>query len=230
MNTIKQQDSSYRVRSVPYYDQYFTYFTYDDNNYLIATPENDYRHVIYDYKKEDYIEIPYVSSLGFTKDKSLLSSIYRPATAVNEEKRIFASSPLLLGEFDLFNFNGELISSSHLDSQKEIKYFKNLNENLDGFDPKYFIIQLQSNEKYIYALNINNFQSDVIANKAIYNQTILVFDWNGNPIRKYILDNKYFIKSFAVDWSKGDIIGYCAGREQNNIVIYKINPNSTLTH
>ena len=150
MNTIKQQDSSYRVRSVPYYDQYFTYFTYDDNNYLIATPENDYRHVIYDYKKEDYIEIPYLSSLSFTKDKSLLSSIYRPATAVNEEKRIFASSHLLLGEFDLFNFNGELI--------------------------------------------------------------------------------KYFIKSFAVDWSKGDIIGYCAGREQNNIVIYKINPNSTLTH
>ncbi len=47
-----------------------------------------------------------------------------------------------------------------------------------------------------------------------------VFDWEGNPIKEYILNDKRIIRSFAVHLKNNRIYGYCPDEKDYNIIIY----------
>jgi hypothetical protein len=49
-----------------------------------------------------------------------------------------------------------------------------------------------------------------------------VFDWEGNPIKEYILNDNRFIETLAVDLKNNRIYGYCRDERDSNIIIYNM--------
>jgi hypothetical protein len=189
---------------------------------MVATPEDNYRFLIYKDSTNTFQSVPYIPETKFPIKKRILPLVYRSATFVNRKLGLIASAPILLGELDLFDLNGNLLSSSIFEKRENL--FKDLS-NLDekNRDVKYHIVQLHANENYIYALNYDNYQNDFVKTKKFRNQSILVFDWKGNPVKKYILDKGFFIKSFAIDWNNNKIYGYCPDKNENSIIVYNCN-------
>ena len=148
--------------------------------------------------------------------------VYRSSSFVNKKLRLIVSAPLLLGEIDFFDLDGNHLSSSIFFPREGLKKdIRNIDINGKDFDPKYHIVQLHANDEYIVGLNLNNYQSAIYENGSLSNQSILVFDWKGNPVKKFILDKQYFIKSFAVDWENSRFYGYCSEESEHNIIVYE---------
>ncbi len=123
-----------------------------------------------------------------------------------------ASEPILVGTVNLY--------SSVFSPAEFIKdQLKALGPDGD-FNVRYYIESMHSTNKFIYALNYNNYQDDVVANKSVSYQSIMVFDWEGNPIKRFILDPDYFIQSFAIDAINNRFIGYCADSSEHNIIVF----------
>ena len=84
------------------------------------------------------------------------------------------------------------------------------------------IVCIQVSTDLIYGLNFNNSNSKLYAEDQHEreNLKIQVFDWEGNPISEYILDDKFII-AFAVDPIHNRIYGYAPNLE-DNLVIYEM--------
>jgi hypothetical protein len=223
LNLVKNQtDQIYNNIPIPMYDQYFTYFFFRDDNLLIATPEREWRFVIYKDTVQSFVNVPYLPSVDFSVGEELKAIVYRSASYVNKKIGVMASAPLLLGEIDFFNLEGQYLSSSVFSSRKILKYDLENIDKIRGNNPKYFIEEIHANDNYIYALNYDNYQNDFYVTGNYTNQSILVFDWEGIPIKKYILDKQHFIKSFAIDWKNNRIYGYDSNELNNTIIVYQV--------
>lgn len=53
-------------------------------------------------------------------------------------------------------------------------------------------------------------------------QKIEVFDWDGTPVKEYVLNDDRFVQSFAMDLENNRIYGYCPYERDNNIIIYDL--------
>ncbi len=190
---------------------------------MIASPEADFRFVIYRDSIKSFKNVPYLPRTGFSLNKELKSAVYRSASFVNKEKGLMATAPILLGELDFFDLEGNYLSSSIFCPIKSLeKDLRTAGINSADFDPKFHIVQIHANDKYIIALNYNNYQSSLLRNSNHSNQSVLVFDWQGHPIKKFILDKQYFIKSFAVDWRNNRFYGYCSDKPDYPIISYEL--------
>jgi hypothetical protein len=217
----KRTNEVFTNKPIPKYPQYFTYFFYRDDDMMIATPESDARFVIYLDSLQTFITVPYLPNTEFPIKEELKSSVYRSTLFVNKNKGVLVSAPILLGEIDFFDLEGKYLTSSIFSQRENLrKALTNFTTNGKAFDPKYYIVQLHANEKYIYALNYNNYQSDFLEKNEFSKQSILVFDWAGNPVKKYILDNTHFIKSFAVDWRNNRFYGYCSDGIKHHLFVF----------
>jgi hypothetical protein len=67
-------------------------------------------------------------------------------------------------------------------------------------------IALSSSDKFIYVLYANTAKDASFEDKFKSN-LILVFDWNGNPVKKYILDCK--VKTIEVSDNEKRIFAVC---------------------
>ncbi len=208
---------------IPRYNQYFTYFFYRDNDLMIATPESKWRFVIYRDTLQNFHNVPYIPSVDFSIGEELKTIVYRSTSYINKKDGVMASAPLLLGEIDFFSLEGQHLSSSIFSSREILKNDLENKNKIKGNNPKYFIEDLHANDNYIYALNYDNYQNDFYENGSYSNQSILVFDWKGNPVKKYILDKNHFIKSFAVDWDNNRFYGYNSDEIDNTIIVYQVN-------
>lgn len=222
-NIIKNQtDQVFYNIPIPRYNQYFTCFFYRDDDLMIATPESEWRFVIYKDSIQNFNHVPYTPSLDFSIGDELKTIIYRSASYINKKDGIMASAPLLLGEIDFFSLEGQHLSSSIFSSREILKNDLENKDKIKGNNPKYFIKDIRANNNYIYALNYDNYQNDFYETGNYSNQSILVFDWKGNPVKKYILDKNHFIKSFAVDWENNRFYGYSSDEMDNTIIVYQI--------
>ncbi len=79
---------------------------------MIASPEADFRFVIYRDSIKSFKNVPYLPRTGFSLNKELKSAVYRSASFVNKEKGLMATAPILLGELDFFDLEGNYLSSS----------------------------------------------------------------------------------------------------------------------
>jgi len=217
-----QFDKASTEISIPGYDQFLTYFFFRDSELMVATPETDSRFIIYKDSTKSYQSVPFIPSPDFPVSEELQPWVYRSASFVNKKLGLMVSAPLLLGEIDFFDLDGNHISSSIFSPGEDLKRaISNTGINLKNFDPKYHIVQLHASDKYIFGLNLNNYQSAIYENGTLSNQSILVFDWEGNPVKKFILDRQYFIRSFAVDWENSRFFGYCSEEPEHNIIVYE---------
>lgn len=101
------------------------------------------------------------------------------------------------------------------------------NSGVLSLDTKLSVSSITSDEKYIYALyNDNLLKNAAEKNDDIfYCNKILVFDWEGNPIKVLHVDKK--IRS--ITFRNEDNMLYCLGLEENlNPTIYYFSTNSNV--
>lgn len=223
---IKEKNGFHIQERLPNKSPYNIYFYFNDESFFLAKAEAGGRFIHYDRFTDDFKIIPYLPKVKFEIKKEYLSAVYRSAVAVNENKRLIVAAPLLLGEIDFFDLNGNYLRSTFFEDPNKLERELIISEETKIFDPTHYIVDIDSKGDYIYCLNYNNKQTDLSTNNPseILNLKVLVFDWEGNPVKEYILQDKRYIESFAVDEKNQMIYAYCRDeKEMNNIIGYKMN-------
>ena len=215
---ITQKENIYET------NDYLRYFFYKSDSLLLATPETYHRFILFNYDDKNYGSkyIDYTPELGFEISNQLKPYVYRSFVVVNPERKIFAAAPYFLGELNFFDFEGNYLNSSIYESRSNLE--SNLNKKI--FDKtKGHIIKMESKGGYIYALDKNNNLNAMngVNGEKRNDSKILVFDWDGNPIKEYIIADHRIITSFTYDENKNVFYMYSREEEKNNIVIYDLN-------
>lgn len=207
------------VDNVDAYEFYKTVFYYDKGIFFFESGSNDYRISIFNNSQESCIHIPYCfPDPGFPVQKQHQYGLYKSEVIINPIIERIAAAPLLIGQIDFFDFNGNHIISSVFDDDESFESKMNeLYRNRDIPDLKWFISDMDSFFDNIYALNLNTLSSR-INDLNLSSSEILVFNWDGIPVKRIILDR--FVVSIAVDLKHNKIYGYCPYEMDYTIVCY----------
>lgn len=217
-NTINNPGHINTQEELPNVNTFLIRFFYKNDSSFIAAPEEGGRFIHYNYRTSKAQIKPYLPETKFSIRKSILSNAYRSACCFNEEKGLIASAPIMLGEIDFFDFNGNYINSTIFEPTDDLE--KELSKDQKSINPKFQIADIESKGNLIYGLNYNNRTQDLYPTKEITNLKVQVFDWEGQPIKEYLLDHR-FISSFAVDLSHNRIYGYCPDEKDHTIIVYE---------
>ncbi len=188
----------------------------------IATPATGGNLLIHNSSNNHLITVPYLPETEFNIPSHSLPEIYRPAVLFNKAKKKIATAPLFLGEIDFFDLNGTLVSSSIFEPRNS--YESELTKGSSSFrNIKQQIVELDNYRELIIALNSNIPVHELNSVKDF--SKFQIFDWNGNPIKEFLLDNETRITSFAVDEINNRIYAYTPFKNNRNILIYNLPPD-----
>ena len=197
-------------------------FHFKNDNYLWCTTDDAGRFFHYDYHTGRSTIIPYIPKTEFQiVDKDDLSLVYRSAVMANEQRNLIAAAPYLLGQIDFFDMKGNYLRTTHFEKSDELKdalLTRKTNPNL--FDTKVFISDLDATHDLIYGLSRNNFGKNINNPQVRSPHKILVFDWEGDPVKEFILGDGRYVFSIAVDEKNKRIFAYCPEEEENHLVVY----------
>jgi hypothetical protein len=87
---------------------------------------------------------------------------------------------------------------------------------------KQFIVSIEEVNDTLYALNIDNKIQDYRTDSNMQPIKIQVFDWDGNPIKEYIIGDNRRVISFAYDKVHQRFYTYSTDEEDYNIVMYDL--------
>ena len=210
---------------VPSSEFFFQFYHYDED-FLLAQPEGINRLFIQHLNPLKEISVP---PIPFHKNleisESIIEYVYSGASIVNKEKKLIASAPYYLGQLDFFDLNGKHVNSNFYESPQEFKehFAKGIDTNARTnslADIKNQTIDLDADENHIFALNANNL-GYVLTEKGNRPIKILVFDWEGNSIIEYQINDR-LITNFTYDKVKNCFYAWAPNEELNNIIIYNI--------
>jgi hypothetical protein len=218
LKAIHEKEEAITQEPLPEIDSYFNYFFYKDNDFLISSTEKNSWPIIYDYKTTGIKEIS-LPLYDFSVDQNYLKYIYRPFVYVSKARKMMVLTPIFLGEMHYIDFEGKHVRTINFDPDYSDKITKS--SKLSDF--RFQINDIKSKSGLIYGLNRNKPANDEVSSsyKGI-KEKIQVFDWNGKPVREYILEDERYIFSFAVDVMNNRIYGYCPDAEEHNLIIYKL--------
>ncbi|WP_375585742.1 BF3164 family lipoprotein [Cyclobacterium xiamenense] len=198
-------------------------FYFKTENYLLCTTQNQKgRFLHHNYKTGKSKVIPYIPKTEFSiEDEDDLYWVYRSAVMVNKQEGLVAAAPLLLGQIDFFDMEGNYLRTTQFEKPDQLK------ENLDRmkvepnlFEPKVYISDIDASERLIYGLSMNNLGKHIGDSQLQSPHKILVFDWEGNPVKEYVLGDGRYVFSIAVDEKNKRIYAYCPNENENNLVMY----------
>ncbi len=172
--------------------------------YIPYDEESPGRFCIYNFKSGERTFTPYVPDLGFKIHPNNLNAIYNThSSCVNARRHCFVATPCLLGELDFFDMSCNYLGSSIIERSDEVKNAHYSKMIFETPNISYYFTDLQCYDDRIYALyTIKKYPNlDNETNSEIY-----VINWNGNPIKKYILDRE--ISNFTYDSTNNRFIGY----------------------
>jgi len=222
---LNKDENIFEIQKIPtQINTFLPYFFYLDKNLLLATPEENTFFTIYNLKKDKTINIPYPITFNITQENERFyyKNIYRPALSYNTDKRIIATSPLMLPVIMLYDLKGNLFKTVNFDQQAFEKIKEKVNQHSKIFpNLTYFISEIEQLDDNIYCLNVNNPYE--IEEKKRNNPKILVFDWELKPIKEIVLTDKRNIASFAYDKKHNRLYTYCPDEENYNLVVYDLN-------
>jgi hypothetical protein len=203
-------------------NSYVKHFYFKNENYLWSTIDGPGRFFHIDYKNDRTKVIPYIPKTDFPiEDEEDLSIVYRSSVMANEQKGLVVAGPYLLGQIDFFDMQGNYIRSTHFEKSEglsEALAIRKVNPNL--FDTKVFISDMDASEEFIYGLSRNNLGKNIQNPQLRSPHKILVFDWEGNPVKEYVLSDKRYVFSMAIDERNKRIYAYCPEEEEHNLVVY----------
>lgn len=220
-DAINSQKSSITELEMPNIKDYLPYFFYQNDSFLLATPEVGQRFLKFDLLTGERIDIPFIPEKEYIYNQEISSVLYRSTVVVNEEKNLFAAAPSGFGQLDFFDLYGNYLKSTIFSTDNDEK----LKKDIKNEDLKYFnlnIIHLQKNDDYIYALNYNNTPEEIYSDNISNNMEVQVYNWDGKPIKKFELIDKRVITSFAIDRINNRIYGYSSNEKDHNIIVYDL--------
>lgn len=203
-------------------DHYKNVFYYDEEMIFYENVMSDYRISIYNKILESSTYIPYgYPDPGFTISPEQQYHIYASKIIINPVLGRIAAAPVMIGQIELFDFNGNHIVTSVFDDDED--FGKKMSEWHANRIPdlKLYVTDIEAYGDYIYALNVNLPYSQINDMNAPPSE-ILVFNWDGMPIEKIILDN--FVTSVAIDFKHSKIYGFCPYEMDYTIVCYDLSP------
>lgn len=215
------ENNDQAISQLPLYgnNQFLVFFHYYNNEFFIATPEANARLVMVQADNSKTVAFPYTPKPDFEIKKPDLSSVYKSAVLVNEEKKLIAAAPLLLPQLDFFDFKGNYIRSTKL--RTEIEHHKELESGMNFWENiQANIADINAVGDSIFALNYNNAIAKYYTEDRENNMTVQVFNWSGDKVVEYSLADRRYIQSFAVDPIHSRIYGYDPNEENFNIVSY----------
>ena len=128
------------------------------------------------------------------------SQAYQSAITSNPSQNKIALAARYADQIDVFKSSGEELFTIIGPDRfiPEYKLTTVFNNPVVQFSPKsrFGYLYMQSTDKYIYALYSGRSRKD-FPGKANFGQSIHVFDWDGNPIKEYKLDQDIF--AFAIN-------------------------------
>jgi hypothetical protein len=192
----------------------------NDSLFITENSFGDYRLSLYNEKGDllhSFLQYPLTDGIKSSKN---LSMIYQGKFSINPDLLRFAYIIYNSSNIGIYE-----IKDRKINVVKEIFLqgpLKTLN-SLDGFnvcipneDCKIGYIDVYSTKKFIYAL----YNDDVVLNNASVSSDVLVFNWDGTPVRILRLDKK---ASF-ICVSDNDSILYAINseKEETNILFFKL--------
>ncbi|MEE4117135.1 MAG: BF3164 family lipoprotein [Marinilabiliaceae bacterium] len=197
-------------------------FYYSDS-ILVATffprPESqDGRFLIYNNRTKETKVIPHLPDLGLSFDDAHRFMIYYSFCSVNIEEQYIAASAIQMGEVHYFDLNGNYIKSTIFSPREEL--IDVLQNKVATSDPYFFVNELKTKDGLLYALNLDNLEDDLFQTKKYKDISLLVFDSDGNPIKKYIFADNRYVSHFAIDELHNRIYTFCANEAEHNIIVY----------
>jgi hypothetical protein len=132
----------------------------------------------------------------------------------DEQKGVFATFYFTFNRFKIYDQNCSLIKEVRIESQDNRDY------SIDS--PKDNLVYhagLLNYESYIYALSVMKTKNDVESDIEGYKPKLVVWDWEGNPVARYQLDQPLI--SFTI--SNGKVYGF-GMRSLNEVYVYDL-PN-----
>lgn len=141
---------------------------------------------------------------------------------MNKEKGLIAAFPILLGSLDFFDVDSQFLKSTYFDDPDFfLQGFEEKDENERSL-VNVFVRDSDSDQNYIYGLNLNNRSSDLVGSSLPKKMQVEVFDWEGNHIRQYILNSNLPSESFAYDEKHNRFYTYCRECENSNLSYYDV--------
>jgi hypothetical protein len=222
LNLISKKGVIHEQKPLPKGDSYMLHFYFINDDFLLAKPEGEGRFFHYDYGSGETKIIPYLPKIDFPIKDEYLYPIFRSFVSVNMDKGLIAAAPMLLGGIDFFDLNGNYLRSTIFDSTEKLANTLTIAEDTGIFNPFHYISDIDAKGEFIYGLNYNNLSTDIYDHGNNSNLKVEVFDWEGNPIKEYILNDNRFIETLAVDLKNNRIYGYCRDERDSNIIIYNM--------
>jgi hypothetical protein len=180
---------------------------------------NPGRFGLYNFKSHKTAFSPYLPDLGFKVHPNNFYPLYNTSGAcVDLQKQRFVAFPCLLGELDFFDLSGNYFQSTIIERVDEIKNAKYEKLIFETPGVRYYMTDLQSFNDKIYTLCTILIYPD-LNNRPI--SEIYVFDWDGNPIKKYVLDREIF--PFSYDARNNRFIGFSNYDEEYPFISYELN-------
>lgn len=198
-------------------------FHFKTENYLWCTTQNQKgRFLHHNYKTGESKVIPYLPKTDFAiQEEEDLYWVYRSAVMANKRKGLVAAAPLLLGQIDFFDLEGTYLRSTHFEKTDGLREdLEKMKVEPNLFEPKVFISDLDASDSLIYGLSMNNLGKEIGDSQLRSPHKILVFDWEGNPVKEYVLSDKRRVFSIAIDERNKRIYAYCPEEEEHNLVVY----------
>lgn len=133
-------------------------------------------------------------------DKASLSNMFgsRSPRAIKPDNTKFVSATFVGGIIEYYNFSNNTITKTN-----EIRIcdpvVNPLNDRMDIFEAntKIGFPSVTATNKYIYAPYIGATSAEV--NDNYFAKKIYVFDWNGKPVKSYIIEGNYGASFITVD-------------------------------
>jgi len=163
--------------------------------------------------------VGYLPKISIDMRPDQLYSIYANiASTSNVHKRRFVATNLYFGQYDFFDFNGNYIKSSTFNDENDVAGIVKEIDDLRKLVPSpiLHINVLKSYNEIIYSL----YSPIDIRGNSLGNSLIHVLDWDGNPIRKYVLDRQ--ISNFAFDQINNCFYGIDPNVEDFQIIKYEL--------
>lgn len=125
----------------------------------------------------------------FTSGKSKNHELFQSLASYNSVCEKMAVSFFNMPQIDIRNSNGDILKTLYIDKKSQFK---------ERMSDKLYFSCICSTDKYIYALYRGYDDLEKRGKCAV-----LVFDWNANPIVKYVIDSSSYI---AVDMKNKRIL------------------------
>lgn len=180
-----------------------------DSLFMGTSDERECSHLLLDWKNR---EVKYIDPVMKFPDNFDVHSISQSVSAKHPTKPVMASAFYNFPQIDFIDREGNIYKSVFY---KEM--IKPLQVTASQEDEQFFS-DICSNSRYVYVLY--NRESSGDEDIEPEESGVLVFDWNGTPVKEYRIP---YASSICLDESSNRLYALNSGKETYNTMIYSLN-------